>query len=251
MNTNTPNDISNDFKILLDALYQSLEFVERTVTSFRDIFALDIRGRAKGVDKKLKSVVDLYFYGTVDAEDDLISAFDKEFSELEYLSRDFSSSLNKLTDSLNKLSDIYDQSILEYTIVIMVSSLEVFLSNTFTLCLKAKFQQNDRAVSEIRSRYNFQNWGSSVEAYQTFLGVDFSTLKEFSSAITILQQKRHIIIHQSGVVDVKAAKYLNLPASAIGTRINIAEVDVSAGVGVVRNIAKYLYSAALKLTDGK
>ena len=106
MNANMPNDTSNDFKMLLDTLYQSLDFIERTVTSFRDIFALDIRGRAKGVDKKLKSVVDLYYYGTVDAEDDLISAFDKEFSELEYMSRGFSLSLNKLTESLEKLSYI-------------------------------------------------------------------------------------------------------------------------------------------------
>ena len=120
----------------------------------------------------------------------------------------------------------------------------------FVLCLKTKFQQNDRAVFEIRSRYNFQNWGSTVEAYQTFISIDFATLKGIGSAITILQQKRHILIHQSGIIDAKAAKYLNLPARVIGTHLMVTEEDVRDGVRIIKNISNHLYNSALKLTNG-
>jgi hypothetical protein len=222
---------------------QSLDYIEQIINSFNDIFKLEIREQALDISKKLNDVIELYYYDTVDSEESLTSAFDLDFSELEYKNRTFSQSAKMLNESIKGLETIYRQFILGQSIVIIVSSLEAFLSGIFSHCLMQNFQQNSLAVNEITGRYNFQNWGNTVVGYRTFLNIDLGEGGNFSSRITMLQQKRHVLIHQAGVIDKRAVKQLNLPNEVVGKNINITEQEVREGIKTAREFSVFLQSA--------
>jgi len=118
---------------------------------------------------------------------------------------------------MGELKAIYEQFVLAQLIVRLVSSLEVYLATVFTSCLSAKLELSERAVSEIASRYNFQNWGSSVEAFRTFLDIDLSSGDFDSSRIVSLQQKRHVQVHRMGVLDERAVRQLGMSPARIGS----------------------------------
>ena len=161
------------------------------------------------------------------SEESLTSAFDLDFSELEYKNRTFSQSAKMLNELIKGLETIYRQFILGQSIVIIVSSLEAFLSGIFSHCLMQKFPTKFTAqLDEITGRYNFQNWGNTIVGYRTFLNIDLGEGGNFSSRITMLQQKRHVLIHQAGVIDRRAVKQLNLRNEVVGKNINITEQEV-------------------------
>ena len=228
---------------LVDKFNQSLNYIEQILNSFKEIFELEISEQALDISKKLNEVIELYYYDTVDSDESLTAAFDLDFSELEYKNRTFSQSAKKLNESIKGLKNIYKQFILGQSTVIIVSSLEAFLSGIFSYCLMQKFQQNSRAVDEITGRYNFQNWGNSVVGFRTFLNIDLGEGGNFSSKITILQQKRHVLIHQSGVIDKRAAKNLNLTNEVVGKSLNITEQEVRESIKTVREFSTFLQSA--------
>jgi hypothetical protein len=227
---------------------QSLDYIEQITKSFKEIFELEIREQASDISKKLNSVIELYYYDTVNSDESLTSAFDLDFSELDHMNRSFSQKAKNLKNSIMDLESIYKQFILSQSIVIIVSSLEVFLSGVFSYCLMKKFQQNSRAVDKITDRYNFQNWGNTVDGYQTFLNIDLGKDESFKSKIIKLQQNRHVLVRQSGIIDKRVIKTLNLPEKAIGKKLNFTEKEIKDYIETARKFSIYLQDA---ITDNE
>lgn len=215
------------------------------IEAFSEILELDIAARAKSVKDQLQTVTDLYFYETWDASEVITSALDLVFSRLEYETSEFAQQVHELDRSINELSRIYKQFVLSQAVVILVSSLEVYLSAVFTSCLSGRLSLNDRAISGICSRYNFQNWGSSVDAFRTFLEMELCPQGIDSSHIIALQQKRHVLVHQMGIIDERAVRQLKLSPSLVGKHLEIRQSEVLEGIELVRAIGEHLYQGVI------
>jgi hypothetical protein len=203
---------------------------------------LDIAAQAKNVIGRLRAVADTYFHETWDTSGVLTSSMDLEFAELEYHAHELDESAKQLDESINELKQIYEQFVLSQAVVMLVSSLEVYLSTVFESCLSAKLDLGERAISNIRGGYNFQNWGDSVDAFRTFLGIELCPQDISGSKIVGLQHRRHVLVHRMGIIDERAARQLNSPAM-VGKRLKIDRFEVIEGIKIVRGLAEHLTSA--------
>jgi len=224
-----------------ETLYQNIASLEQMVEIFSSVFELDIAAQAKDVICRLETIADTYFYETWDSSEIITSSLDLGFSELEHRARELDDSAKQLDGSINELKRIYEQSVLPQAVVMLVGSLEVYLSTVFVSCLSAKLDLSERAISSIRERYNFQNWGDSVDAFRTFLGIELCPQDVGGSKIVGLQQRRHVLVHRLGVIDERAARQLNSP-SLVGKRLKIKQSEVMEGIKVVRRLAEHLTS---------
>lgn len=224
-------------KMALSTLNRNLGFLERMLGSFADIFSLDVLERAGDVGKQVEAVIDLYFNETYDSSEVITSGLDLEFSKLEFDSAEFSKRVDQLGQSLSSLSSIYEEFVLCQAIVMLVSSLELYLSTMFSVGLHERYPLGERAIVEIVSRYNFQNWGNAVEAYRNFLGIELCSRNEDGVCVTLLQQKRHLLVHQLGIIDQRGARSLGLSVAAIGQPLRVKEADVRDAIALVHRIA--------------
>lgn len=168
------------------------------------------------------------------------------FSKLEYDTSEFAERVSRLNEAIGELNQIYEQFVLPQVIVMLVGSLEMHLSAVFVSCLSSKFGLNDRAISRIRSRHNFQNWGDSVDAFRTFLAIELCPPEVDGSEIVALQQERHVIVHQMGIIDERAVRQLNLSPSLIGRRLEIKQSEVIEDIKIVHRIGEHLYHSTEK-----
>lgn len=237
---------SDHFSNSYETLRQNLASLEQMTVTFSKIFELDIATRAKRVKDQLQRVTDLYFYETWDTSEVITSSLDLSFSELEYETSEFAERVSRLNEAIGELNRIYEQFVLSQVIVMLVGLLEMHLSTVFVSCLSSKLDLNDRAISKIRSRYNFQNWGDSVDAFRTFLGIELCPQESDGSKIVALQQERHVIVHQMGVIDERAGRQLNLSPSLIGRRLEIKPPEVLEDIKLVHRIGEHLYHSTEK-----
>jgi hypothetical protein len=224
-----------------ESLRRNLASIEEMVETFSKVFELDVATQAKRVKDQLQKLEELYFHETWDTAEVITSSLDWSFAELDYETGEFSDRVHQLDESLSRLNQIYEQFVLPQAVVMLVSSLEVYLSTVFSCCLFDMLCLNDRAVSKISSRYNFQNWGDSVDAFRTFLGIELCPEGVNSSEVVGLQQRRHVLVHRTGMIDERAVHQLSLPLSSIGERLRIKYSDVMENIELVRRIGDHLH----------
>ena len=233
-------DRSGSFLAASKTLNHELDALERMVQVFAGILGMDIAARAKLVQAQLIKTAELYYEETWDSAEALTASLDLTFSALDLETNEFVKSVTLLDESISKLHRIHDQFVLPQLIVLLVGSLEVYLSMLFESLLSERLGVQQRAISKIASRYNFQNWGSSVDAFQTFLELELCPEDVDSSAIIALQQDRHVLVHRMGIVDERAARQLKLDASFIGKRLVVRRSTVLEGVRLARKVDEYL-----------
>jgi len=221
-------------------LRRNMASIEKIVETFSRVFELDVATRAKQVRDLLQKLVDLYFQETWDTSEVITSSLDWSFAELDYETSEYSDRVHQLDESISQLNQIYEQFVLPQAVVMLVGSLEVYLSTVFASCLSDMLGLNDRAVSKISGRYNFQNWGDSVDAFRTFLDIELCPEGVNSSEVVGLQQIRHVLVHRLGVVDERAARQLNLPLSSVGKDLKVKYSEVIEYVELVRRIGEHL-----------
>jgi hypothetical protein len=239
---------SNQFTIAYETLAQELAALERMIQVFVQIFELDVPAQAKGVGDQVQALSAFYSWETMD-ESGGWPSLDQGFSELEQDAEDLLAQIHKLDQSVGELGQIYKELVLPQTIVILVSSLEVYLSTVFTLHLSSRLSLKDSAVSEIRRRYNFQNWGDVVKAYREFVDIELPPDGIEGSEIQALLQKRHVIVHQRGVIDRRAIDQLRLPSSSLGEHLTFEHTEVEKCINLVREIGEFLYGPAREVVD--
>jgi hypothetical protein len=230
-----------------ETLEQNLLSLEQMLLAFSRILGLEIASQAKQIKKSLQKATELYFYETWDVSEVITSSMDLVFSELEFETSVFSEQVDELDKSIQELARIYQQFVLAHALVMLVSSLEVYLSTVFRVCLSEKLNLNERAILQIVSQFNFQNWGSSVNAFRTFLEIELCPQEIDGSQIDALLTKRHVLVHRMGMVDERAIRQLNLPAIEIGERLRIKPSDVMEGIKLVSRIAEHLWSDISRL----
>jgi hypothetical protein len=242
-----PTTSESDYlEIANETLRRNLASLEQMVDIFPRVFELDIATRARRVRDQLQRVTEIYFHETWDTSEVVTSSLDLSFSELEYETGEFSERVQQLDESINQLNQIYERFVLSQAIVMLVGSLEVYLSTVFACCLSGILNLNDRAISKISGRYNFQNWGDSVDAFRTFLEIELCPEGDNGHKIAALQQKRHVLVHRMGVIDERAACQLNLPARLIGKRLRIEHSEVIEGIELIRRIGSHLHHSTKK-----
>lgn len=226
-----------------DALCRDLDSLEQIVDAFSRILELDVVAQARRVERQLVKATEIYFDETWDSAESLTSSLDSTFSELDYETSELGKAVVQLDQNMDELKAIYEQFVLAQLIVMLVSSLEVYLAAVFTSCLSAKLELSGRAVSDIASRYNFQNWGSSVEAFRIFLDFELCSGGFESSRIVSLQQKRHVLVHRMGVLDERAVRQLGISPHRIGERLRIGPSEIKESIELVRSIGEYVHHA--------
>jgi hypothetical protein len=210
------------------------------VDVFSEIFELEIAARAKSVQAQLIKTTEIYFDETWDSSEALTASLDLAFSALDYETSEFVKRVSHLDQAIGQLEDLYQQFVLGQVVVMLVGSLEIFLSAVFKSCLEQKLDLNQRAISSIMSRYNFQNWGSSTDAFRTFFEIELCPEGVDSSTISTLQQKRHVLVHRLGELDKRAVSQLGLQPSSAGRRLTIELAEVVQGIELVRAIGEHL-----------
>lgn len=235
-----PNSSSDQRAEAYQTLTQELASFKQMIEVFSCIFGLDIAEQAKNVREQLLGVSGYYSWETWGTEDGW-TALDQGFSELEQNASKLMQQVDALDRSIGELDRIYTECILPQALVMLVGSLEVYLSTVFVSCLSSRSGLGDRAISETRSRYNFQNWGQTVEAYRVFLGIELGSEVVDSTKIHALLQRRHVIVHQRGTIDVRAIRSLKLLPSAVGERLRIKQSEVLESIDLVRCIARLIY----------
>lgn len=223
-------------------LLEDLVSLEEMIQAFSEIFELGIVDQAKQIRSQLDKVTEVYFQETWDSSEAITASLDLTFSELEFETSRFSRRVDQLDESLGKLAGIYAHFVLSQALVMLVSSLEVYLTRVFRSCLSDKRGLNERAIRTIMERYNFQNWGSSVDAFQTFFEVDLVPEGVNGATIERILQKRHVFVHQMGTIDEKAARKMGLHETEIGKHLKVSSAEILEGVQVVREISKCLSS---------
>jgi len=224
-----------------ESLRRNLAAIEEMVETFSKVFELDVATQAKRVKDQLQKLEELCFHETWDTAEVITSSLDWSFAELNYEASEFSDRVQQLDDSLSRLNQIYEQFVLPQAVVMLVGSLEVYLSTVFSCCLFDMLRLNHRAVSKISNRYNFQNWGDSVDAFRTFLGIELCPEGINNSEVVGLQQRRHVFVHRTGIIDERAAHQLSLPLSSIGERLTVGYCEVMGNIELVRRIGDHLH----------
>ena len=225
------------------ALDRDLGSLQRILEIFPKILELDLVSRATRVKNQLQRVSELYFEETWDTSEVITSSLDLTFSQLEYETGEFSERVKDLAESFDRLRHAYEEFVVSQGLIMLVSMLEVYLSTVFTSCLEERFGFGDRGISRIESRCNFQNWGDSVDAYRSFLGMELCPPGVSNSDVVALQQKRHVLVHQLGQIDLRAVRQLGLSPSMAGERLRIERSEVTEGINLVRNIGDHLTQA--------
>jgi hypothetical protein len=234
-------------------VYQNdLNALEQMITAFHNILILDIGNAANRINAKLKKVSEFYFEETWDSSEVITSALDLVFSELEAEQDDFQDEVDKLNSSLKLMQRNYKEFILPQGIVLLVSSLELFLATIFKNLLRAKLRGvNEYAVNNICRGVNFQNWGSTIDAYRTFLDIDFNKSSINRRMIVEIQQERHIIVHRRGLLDEKSLKLLGVSKKQVGRRLKFSEDSIYKAISLFSESGKVIHEIAeQKIWDG-
>lgn len=233
-------------RVANNTIQRDLAFLRRVIEVFSMVFELDVPTRAKRVTSQLRKVTDLYFHETWDSSEVITSSLDLTFSELEYETDEFAERVRQLNRSISELRRIYEQFVLSQALVMLVSSLEVYFSTVFRACLSDRLDLNESAILKIVSQFNFQNWGSTVNAYRTFLEIELCPQTVDGAKIDALLQKRHVLVHRMGVVDERAIHQLKLPSSLLGTRLKIEAPEIAKSIDLVYQIVEHLSSTLEK-----
>jgi hypothetical protein len=146
---------------------------------------------------------------------------------------------------MGEFESIYKQFVLPQLVVMLVGSLEVYLTTVFRSYMAAKIDLKERAIADISNRYNFQNWGSSVDAFRTYLDMELCPSGLESGKVMALQQKRHVVVHRLGILDERAVKQLALDPSFIGKRLVVQASEVREGIELVRQIGEHISRASI------
>lgn len=237
---------SSQFTEAYQVLSRVLANLEQMLNVFSHIFELEVAGQAKDVRDQMLGISDFYFWETGDGSGGWHS-LDEGFTELEQKMGAFSDDIEQLDQSIGELDQIHRRFVLPQILVMLVSSLEVFLSTMFELGLSSRSNLDSRAIGEIRRGQSFQNWGRAVKAYSTFLGMDPCPEGVENSEVQALIQKRHVIVHQMGIVDGRALQDLRLPSTAVGKRLGIDRSAVIESLDLVGKIGKHVFDLSRQI----
>lgn len=232
-----------DLRAANETVRRDLAFLTQITEAFSTVFELDIPGQAERVAAQLEKVTDIYFHETVDSSEVLTSALDWTFSELEYETDQFTQRARRLADSVDELRQIHEEFVLSQALVMLVSSLEIYLESVFRTCLSLRLDLDRSAASQIMRLYNFQNWGDAVNAYRSFLDVELCPDTIGGGEIHAMLQRRHVLVHRMGLIDERAIRQLQLPESSLGTQLKVTSADVAQGVQLVRQIVEHVSQA--------
>lgn len=225
-----------------ETIRRDLAFLKQITDVFSMVFGLNIPEQAAHVATQMEKVSNLYFRETVDSSD-FITSLDWIFSELEYEADEFAVRARRLNDSFKQLHHIYQQFVLSQALVMLVSSLEVYLGTVFRISLAHRLGLDAGAVSQIARGYNFQNWGSATQAFRTFLQVELCPDGVEGAEVNALLQRRHVLIHRLGIIDERALRQLRLPSSSLGTRLRVSPSEINKGIILVGRIVKHVSEA--------
>lgn len=234
------------------ALEKDLASIEEMVDFMPRVQRLDLQRKAESVAKTTKEIVQIYFEEShavyANSDDDIrettTTQFDGLYADADDEIATLQHALSGLRGAMNDLQTIYSSFMLPQAIVMLVSSLEAFLSTTFDICVEERLQKaglhTSGAKKVIVEQYNFQNWGTSVKAYREILGIELAPATLDSGLIEQIQQIRHILVHRAGIVDERAVRHLRLEEAQLGRRLVVTGELVTKGIAGVRLVRDHL-----------
>ena len=145
--------------------------------------------------------------------------------------------------------------LLEQCIVQLATGLELFLRDTHAILMNIRFVKNSKSLYSrfhSESRNAFTNIGKASKKYKEDLGINLReklTRREIQS-LTLLVCKRHVIVHNNGVVD---QTFLNQTGSDIetGEIVSIQPEEVMRDIGLLRRVMKVIGSYYYKREVGR
>lgn len=125
-----------------------------------------------------------------------------------------------------------------------VTSYETYMKSKYVEEMMAIDSSKGIPFYEKRAGNKFQNIDRSHDLLSTDLGFDFKSKLALpdESILNLGLQKRHIIVHNSGIIDDKYCQNTGEPASLVGKRLSISKNDVDVFVKTVTKVVGIIES---------
>jgi len=145
----------------------------------------------------------------------------------------------------NDKSDISEKRIrilLEQCIVLLASVFEIFLRDVHSILMNVRYVKENKSLYKkfyLDSKNDFINLGKATQKYKNDLSIDLKSKlnKTERGSIDLLLNKRHLIVHNNGVVDSTFLSQTGLNLK-IKDLVPIELDEISGNVNLIRHVIK-------------